>query len=238
MLARELTHRAAACPARRAADARPRCRRGRSGLRGRSAAAARRGVGVLLISSRARRTARRRRPHRRDLPRPHHGRVRRPSTAERARIGALMAGQQRMSDAALSRCRSRRALLGMCGAARRRASVAMVVGLLLIAASGVPLRRRRRRPSPKAPGARPTRSAPRSTARWRWRWSAWASSSRYRANLTNVGGEGQIAVGGIAATACRSMAARPRLPLALAWFVPMLAAAARRRPSGAASPAC
>ncbi|MES2631554.1 MAG: ABC transporter permease [Pseudomonadota bacterium] len=45
-----------------------------------------------------------------------------------------------------------------------------------------------------------------------------------RANLTNVGGEGQIAVGGIAATALCLWAPVAGLPLGLAFIVPMLGA--------------
>jgi hypothetical protein len=47
-----------------------------------------------------------------------------------------------------------------------------------------------------------------------------------RANLTNVGGEGQIAVGGIAATAVALYGGVANLPLALPILVPMLAAVA------------
>jgi simple sugar transport system permease protein len=45
-----------------------------------------------------------------------------------------------------------------------------------------------------------------------------------RANLTNVGGEGQIAVGGIAATAVALYGHVSALPLGLAFILPMLAA--------------
>ena len=45
-----------------------------------------------------------------------------------------------------------------------------------------------------------------------------------RANLTNVGGEGQIAVGGIAATAVALYGGAAGLPLGLAFVLPMLAA--------------
>lgn len=45
-----------------------------------------------------------------------------------------------------------------------------------------------------------------------------------RANLTNVGGEGQIAVGGIAATAVALYGHVSGLPLGLAFVLPMLAA--------------
>jgi simple sugar transport system permease protein len=45
-----------------------------------------------------------------------------------------------------------------------------------------------------------------------------------RANLTNVGGEGQIAVGGIAATALCLWPAVAALPFGLAFIVPMLGA--------------
>lgn len=46
-----------------------------------------------------------------------------------------------------------------------------------------------------------------------------------RANLTNVGGEGQIAVGGITATAMSLYSGAAALPLPLPFLVPMLAAA-------------
>ncbi|MBE7942034.1 MULTISPECIES: ABC transporter permease [Ramlibacter] len=46
-----------------------------------------------------------------------------------------------------------------------------------------------------------------------------------RANLTNVGGEGQIAVGGIAATALALWHPVAALPFGLAWVLPMLGAA-------------
>lgn len=45
-----------------------------------------------------------------------------------------------------------------------------------------------------------------------------------RANLTNVGGEGQIAIGGIAATAACLYGGVARLPFGLAFVVPMLLA--------------
>src|SRR5579864_334283 len=47
-----------------------------------------------------------------------------------------------------------------------------------------------------------------------------------RANLTNVGGEGQIAVGGIVATATALYGGVANLPLGLPILVPMLAAIA------------
>ncbi|MES2099139.1 MAG: ABC transporter permease [Pseudomonadota bacterium] len=46
-----------------------------------------------------------------------------------------------------------------------------------------------------------------------------------RAGLTNVGGEGQIAVGGIVATAIAIHAGAAQLPGPLAWMVPLLLAA-------------
>jgi simple sugar transport system permease protein len=46
-----------------------------------------------------------------------------------------------------------------------------------------------------------------------------------RANLTNVGGEGQIALGGIAATAVSLYGGAAHLPAPLSFIVPMLAAA-------------
>ncbi|HEY6354635.1 MAG TPA: ABC transporter permease, partial [Burkholderiaceae bacterium] len=45
-----------------------------------------------------------------------------------------------------------------------------------------------------------------------------------RANLTNVGGEGQIAVGGIAATAIALYGGAAGLPLPLSFVLPMIAA--------------
>jgi simple sugar transport system permease protein len=45
-----------------------------------------------------------------------------------------------------------------------------------------------------------------------------------RANLTNVGGEGQIAVGGVAATAVALYGGASQLPAPLSFVVPMLAA--------------
>jgi general nucleoside transport system permease protein len=45
-----------------------------------------------------------------------------------------------------------------------------------------------------------------------------------RANLVNVGGEGQIAVGGIAATAVALYGGAENLPLGLAYLLPLLAA--------------
>ncbi len=45
-----------------------------------------------------------------------------------------------------------------------------------------------------------------------------------RANLTNVGGEGQIAVGGIAATAVSLYGGAAALPMPLSFLLPMLAA--------------
>jgi ABC-type uncharacterized transport system permease subunit len=47
-----------------------------------------------------------------------------------------------------------------------------------------------------------------------------------RANLTNVGGEGQIAMGGVAATAVALFGGVAELPAGLAFLLPMLAAAA------------
>ena len=56
-----------------------------------------------------------------------------------------------------------------------------------------------------------------------------------RANLTNVGGEGQIAVGGIAATAVALYGNVANLPLALPILLPMLSAVAAGRRVGRAS---
>jgi len=47
-----------------------------------------------------------------------------------------------------------------------------------------------------------------------------------RARLTNVGGEGQIAIGGIAATAMSLYGGCAHLPFGLSFIVPMLTAAA------------
>ena len=47
----------------------------------------------------------------------------------------------------------------------------------------------------------------------------------HRANLTNVGGEGQIAIGGMASTALSLYGGAAALPGPLAWIVPLAAAA-------------
>ena len=70
--------------------------------------------------------------------------------------------------------------------------------------------RRRWPPSPTAPGARPMRWRRRSTAPWRSALVGLGFVLAQRANLTNVGGEGQIAVGGIAATAVAPLRRRER----------------------------
>ena len=97
--------------------------------------------------------------------------------------------------------------------------------------------RRRSRRLRTAPGARPTRSARRSTAPSRSRWSGSASSLANRANLTNVGGEGQIAIGGMVATAVALYGGAAALPLGLALSLPLLAAASPAA-CGAVSPGC
>ena len=61
----------------------------------------------------------------------------------------------------------------------------------------------------------------------------------HRANLTNVGGEGQIAVGGIAATALSPVRRRRRAAAGARRSSSRCSRRhAGRRPSGAASPAC
>ena len=102
--------------------------------------------------------------------------------------------------------------------------VAMAGGLVLVAAAGVPL------------GDAMTAFA---EGAWGSAYSIGASLNRAvalglvglgfvfanRANLTNVGGEGQIALGGIVATAMSLYGGAAALPGPLAWIVPMLAAA-------------
>jgi simple sugar transport system permease protein len=102
--------------------------------------------------------------------------------------------------------------------------VAMAGGLVLVAAAGVPL------------GDAMTAFA---EGAWGSAYSIGASLNRAvalglvglgfifanRANLTNVGGEGQVALGGIAATAMSLYGGAAALPGPLAWIVPMLAAA-------------
>jgi simple sugar transport system permease protein len=102
--------------------------------------------------------------------------------------------------------------------------VAMAGGLVLVAAAGVPL------------GDAMTAFA---EGAWGSAYSIGASLNRAvalglvglgfifanRANLTNVGGEGQVALGGIAATAMSLYGGAAALPSPLAWIVPMLAAA-------------
>jgi simple sugar transport system permease protein len=101
---------------------------------------------------------------------------------------------------------------------------AMAGGLVLVAAAGVPLSDAM---TAFAEGA------------WGSAYSIGASLNRAvalglvglgfifanRANLTNVGGEGQVALGGIAATAMSLYGGAAALPGPLAWIVPMLAAA-------------
>ena len=112
----------------------------------------------------------------------------------------------------------RRRLLGMARAVRRRAGRSMIVGLLLIAAAAAsasrcPTRRgvhrRRLAARPYAIGASINRAVALALV-------GLGFILAFRANLTNVGGEGQIAVGGIAATALAPVAADRRLPLGLA----------------------
>ncbi len=100
--------------------------------------------------------------------------------------------------------------------------VALIVGAGLVAAIGVPLREAI---AAFADGA------------WGSPYAIAASINRSiafalvglgfvlanRANLTNVGGEGQIAIGGVAATAACLFGAA-KLPFGLAFIVPMLAA--------------
>jgi simple sugar transport system permease protein len=102
--------------------------------------------------------------------------------------------------------------------------LALLGGLMLIAAAGVSLR--------DAVGAF-------ADGAWGSPYSIGASLNRavalglvglgfivaHRANLTNVGGEGQIAVGGIASAAVCLFGGAATLPGPLAWIVPLLAAA-------------
>ena len=101
--------------------------------------------------------------------------------------------------------------------------VALCVGLLLVAGAGV------------APGDAVAAFA---DGAWGSAYSIGASLNRavalglvglgfivaHRANLTNVGGEGQIAVGGMASTALCLYGGASALPGPLAWIVPLLAA--------------
>lgn len=102
-------------------------------------------------------------------------------------------------------------------------AVALLLGALLVAAIGVPL---------------PDAVAAFADGAWGSPYAIAASINRSivfaliglgfvlanRANLTNVGGEGQIAIGGIAATAVCLFGGVARLPLGLAFIVPTLAA--------------
>ena len=181
-------------------------------------AAARRGVGVLLISSEldellavADRVA--------VLYRGRLVGERPAEMSERGAIGALMSGQSRMTALALS-LPDRRRLLGM--AVPFIAVVgSMIVGLLLIAASGKDV---------------PDAIEAFMDGAFGNAFAIGASINRavalslvglgfilaFRANLTNVGGEGQIAVGGIAATALGLWPPIANLPLGLAVIVPLL----------------
>ena len=181
-------------------------------------AAARRGVGVLLISSEldellavADRVA--------VLYRGRLVGERPAEMTERGAIGALMSGQDRMTALALS-LPDRRRLLGM--AVPFVAVVgSMIVGLLLIAASGKDV---------------PDAIEAFMDGAFGNAFAIGASINRavalslvglgfilaFRANLTNVGGEGQIAVGGIAATALGLWPPIANLPLGLAVIVPLL----------------
>ena len=102
--------------------------------------------------------------------------------------------------------------------------VALLGGLLLVAAAGVPL------------GAAVEAFA---DGAWGSPYAVGASLNRavalglvglgfivaHRANLTNVGGEGQIAAGGIVSTALCLYGGAALLPGPLAWLVPLAAAA-------------
>jgi len=102
--------------------------------------------------------------------------------------------------------------------------VALLGGLVLVAAAGVPL---------------PAAVAAFADGAWGSAYAVGASLNRavalgfvglgfivaHRANLTNVGGEGQIAVGGIASTALCLYGGAASLPGPLAWIVPLGAAA-------------
>ena len=181
-------------------------------------AAARRGVGVLLISSELDELIARGRPHRRALSRPAGRRAScRNERARRDRRPDVGAG--RMTALALS-LPDRRRLLGM--AVPFIAVVgSMILGLLLIALSGKDV---------------PDAIEAFMDGAFGNAFAIGASINRavalslvglgfilaFRANLTNVGGEGQIAVGGIAATALGLWPPIANLPLGLAVLVPLL----------------
>lgn len=102
-------------------------------------------------------------------------------------------------------------------------AVALLLGALLVAAIGVPL---------------PDAIAAFADGAWGSPYAIAASINRSlvfaliglgfvlanRANLTNVGGEGQIAIGGVAATAVCLIGGVARLPFGLAFIIPTLAA--------------
>jgi len=102
--------------------------------------------------------------------------------------------------------------------------VALLGGLALVAAAGVSL---------------PAAIAAFADGAWGSAYAVGASLNRavalgfvglgfivaHRANLTNVGGEGQIAMGGIVSTALCLYGGAAGLPGPLAWIVPLLAAA-------------
>ena len=102
--------------------------------------------------------------------------------------------------------------------------VAAIFGMLLVVAMGVPV--------PKALAAF-------ADGAWGSPYAVAASINRalalalvgigfvlaQRANLTNVGGEGQIALGGIVATAVSLYGGASHLPMPLSFIVPMVAAA-------------
>ena len=102
--------------------------------------------------------------------------------------------------------------------------VALLGGLALVGAAGIAL---------------PTAVAAFADGAWGSAYAIGASLNRavalgfvglgfivaHRANLTNVGGEGQIAVGGIVSTALCLYGGAASLPGPLAWIVPLLAAA-------------
>ena len=104
-------------------------------------------------------------------------------------------------------------------------AIALACGLLLVAATGVTL---------------PDAVAAFADGAWGSGYAVAASINRalalglvglgfivaQRANLTNVGGEGQIAMGGVAATAMSLYGGAAHLPGPLAFIVPMLTAAA------------
>ena len=192
--------------------------------------ARRRGAADLL---RARRDHRRRRPHPRHVSRQGHRRAagrRRTPRRDRRNDGGARANDRRCSR----RCRPRR------GVQRPQPSSDGMPGVFAAGGGRSPPSLRR-----PAPHRRPRRAAGQGDRRLhqrrlRQRPTAIAASLNRavvfalvglgfiianRANLTNVGGEGQIAMGGIAAAAVAIYGGVADLPLGLAFILPMLGGA-------------